>query len=366
MKVLPIFIICSVAAALSTPSADGQTATTDPVGFVTVSAAPGLSGAKRSTYLSLPLLEVDEGLVGAAAGVISSVASNSIVVTNAGWSPGSLSQPSAPFIIQITSGAAAGRMFLVASSATTGGASGGAALANTATNLFISPIDGAQITNNLPAVGVSAGDNFRLFACDTLSSAFGTPGSSPGSTNSVLGGTNAVSADNVVVTVNGTPTTYYFNTTSSTWVRSPINTLAENVALVPNYGVTFNRLSTNSFSRVLTGQVPVTSRVAAIKNSGSTVLAQYWPTTNTLVGLGIQNIPGWVSGTNQASTDNVILTINGTPNTYYYNGTNWLRFPLPQNANNTAIPVGAAVTVVKKGSAVGYSSLAQQVPYSLE
>jgi hypothetical protein len=291
------------------------------------------------------------------------------VVTNANWTPGALSQPSAPFVVQITSGAAAGTMLLVAANANTAGASGGAALANTSSNLFISALDLTRYGNSLSNAGISAGDGFKLFACDTLSSAFGAPGSTPGSSNSILGGTNAATADNVVVTVNGTPTTYYYNTTSSQWVRSPINSAAGNVALVPNYGVSYNRQSSNAFSFVLTGQVPVTNRIVSIRNGGSTVLAQYWPTATTLNSLGLQNLPNWVKGTNQAATDNVIINTSGTPVTYYYfsSGTTnqWRRFPLATSQDNVSIPIGAAVTVVKKASASTFTNLVQAIPYNL-
>jgi hypothetical protein len=351
-------------------SANAQTtATTDPVGFVTVTAVGGSGGAKRSTLISLPLLDVDGALTNGASGVISSVTSNSIVVTNANWTPGALSQPAAPFVVQIASGAAAGSMFLVAANATTAGASGGASFANTSSNLFISSLDLTRYGNNLSNAGVSAGDGFKLFACDTLSSAFGAPGATNGGTNSIQGGTNAASADNVVVTVNGTPTTYYYNTTSAQWVRSPINSAAGNVALVPNYGVSFNRQSSNSFSFVLTGQVPVTNRIVSIRNGGSTVLAQYWPTASTLNSLGLQNLPNWVKGTNQATTDNVIINTSGTPLTYYYfsNGvtTQWRRFPLPNSQDNVSIPVGAAVTVVKRAATNTFTNLVQTIPYNL-
>jgi len=363
-------LISSLAATLTVPSLHAQTtATTDPVGFVTVTAVGGVSGAKRSTLISLPLLDVDGALSNGVSGLISSVTSNSIVVTNANWTPGALSQPSSPFVVQITSGAAAGSMFLVASSATTGGASGGATLANTASNLFISSLDLTRYGNNLSNAGITAGDGFKIFACDTLSSAFGAPGATPGSSNSILGGATAAAADNVVVTVNGTPTTYYYSTTSSQWVRSPINAAAGNVALVPNYGVSYNRQSSNAFSFVLTGQVPVTNRIVSIRNGGSTVLAQYWPTATSLNSLGLQNLSNWVKGTNQTATDNVIVNTSGTPVTYYYfssGSTNqWRRFPLTTSQDNVVIPIGAAVTVVKKGAASTFTNLVQSIPYSL-
>ena len=341
---------------------NSQTVATDPVGFVTVTITPGSGTARKPTLMSIPLLDTTWTNSGLSSGTITSVTSNSIVVSNAGWTAGALSQPAAPFVVQITSGPAAGRFFLVASSATTGGASGGAAQANTATNLFISSIDLTPITNHLANAGVSAGNTFKIYACDTLSS-FGSPAST-----GIRGGTNAASADNVVVTVNGTPTTYFYSTTVSNWVRTP-NINSANVALTPNIGIMYNRLATNNLSFVSTGQVPVTNRIAPIKNSGVTILSQYWPVNSTLNSLGLQSIPGWVGGTNQASTDNVTVIVNGTPTTYYYHvsptATNWRRFPLPTSQDTVNIPVGAAVQINKKGSAPGYSSLSQGVPYTL-
>ena len=335
------------------------TVATDPVGFTTVTITPGSGSARKTTMMSIPLLDVDSSVSGLTSGTISSVTSNSIVVTNAGWTAGALSQPATPFVVQITSGAAAGRFFLVASSATTGGASGGAALANTATNLFISTISLTPITNNLANAGVAPGDTFKFFACDTLSW-FGSP-----ATTGIRGGANAASADNVIVNVNGSLATYFYNTSTSNWTRSSPPSVANNVALLPSYGVNYSRLGSNALSFVSTGQVPVISNKVAVKNSGSTVISSYWPTTNTLRGLGIQNLPGWVIGTNQTSTDNVMVFSGGSAVTYYYNGTNWRRFPLPSSQDNVLIPVGSSIQIIKKGSAAGFSTLSQNVPYTL-
>jgi hypothetical protein len=369
MNFLRFSLTTILVATLVSPALAQTTATTDPVGFVTVTAVGGAGGAKKSTLISLPLLDVDGTLTNGSSGIISSITSNSIVVTNANWTPGVLSQPSTPFVVQITTGPAAGSMFLVAANATTAGASGGASLGNTSSNLSISPLDLARYGNNFSNAGVAPGDGFKLFACDTLGSAFGVPGPTPGSSNSILGGTNAATSDNVVVTVNGTPTTYYYSTASSQWVRSPINSAAGNVALVPNYGVAFNRQSTNAFSFVITGQVPVTNRIVSIRNGGSTVLAQYWPAATTLNNLGLQNLPNWVKGVNQTSTDNVIVNTSGTPVTYYYfssGATNqWRRFPLTASQDNVSIPVGAAVTVVKKANTNTFTNLVQAIPYNL-
>lgn len=354
---IPLF---AVAASLALGQTNAQTTVaTDPVGFTTVVITNASSAtARRASVISIPLLVVDSAVGGLSSGTITAVASNSITVSNANWTPGALSQPASPFVIQITSGAAAGRMFLVASSANTAGALGSAALANTSSNLFISSTDVTQISN-LPAAGVTAGNTFRLFACDTLGDFFGSP-----ATTGIRGGTAATNSDNVIVTINNNNTTYYFNTSSNAWLRSPTTFGASNVALVPNNGVVYNRLGgTSSLNLVSVGQVPVTNRIVPIRNAGTTVLSQYWPVAGTLRGLGIQNLSGWVSTPTATSlSDNVVVTAGGTATTYFYNGTNWRRTSGPTNSqDNVSIPIGSAVQIIKKGSAAGFSTLTQSI-----
>ena len=358
---LPLLIIAASFALTQFGLSAQTTVATDPVGFTTINITPGSGIARKTTMMSIPLLDVDSSVSGLSTGTISSVTSNSIVVSNAGWVPGALSQPAAPFVVQITSGPAAGRFFLVASSATTGGASGGAALANTVSNLFVSSISLTPVTNNLVNAGISAGNSFKLYACDTLSW-FGTP-----ATTGIRGGSNAASADNIVVTVNGAATTYFYNTNTTNWqATSGPSSSRSNVALLPSYGVSYSRLASNDLSFVSTGQVPTTNNSVAVKNSGVTVLSSYWPTTNNLRGLGIQNLPGWVAGTTQAATDNVMIVSGGSAVTYFYNGTNWRRGSGPTTPqDNVAIPIGSSVQIIKKGSASGYSTLSQAVPYTL-
>jgi hypothetical protein len=355
--------LCAAAASLALAPAHlnaQTTVATDPVGFTTINITPGSGIARKTTLMSIPLLDVDSSVAGLSTGTISSVTSNSIVVSNAGWAAGALSQPAAPFVVQITSGPASGRFFLVASLATTGGASGGASFANTSSNLFISSLSLATVSNNLVNAGISAGHSFKLYACDTLSW-FGSP-----ATTGIRGGSNAASADNIIVTINGSATTYFFNTNTTNWqASSGPSSSRSNVALLPSYGVSYNRLASNALSFVSTGQVPTTNNSVAVKNSGVTVLSSYWPTTNTLRGLGIQNLPGWVTGTSQAAADNVIVVSGGSAATYFYNGTNWRRTGPTISRDDVLIPIGSSVQINKKGAAGGFSTLTQAVPYTL-
>jgi hypothetical protein len=249
MNLLRISLIASLASAVALPASMAQaTATTDPVGFVTVGVASGTGSSKRNTLFSLPLLET-QAITGQVAGTITGVSSNTISNSNAGWLAGELSNPATPYLIQITSGAAEGRMFLVSSSASTGGAIGGTA--NTTTTVTVSPVDSTQV--DLNALGVIAGtDTYKIFACDTLSSFFGTP-----ATTGVQGGTAAGSADTIVIISNGSARTYFYSTTSNRWTQVTLGSPdSSNVPLIPYYGIQYARLPASALNFTVTGAVP--------------------------------------------------------------------------------------------------------------
>jgi hypothetical protein len=258
----------------------------------------------------------------------------------------------------ITSGAAQGRMFLIASSANTGGAIAGTA--NTATTVSVSSIDSTQ-TPDLTNLGIMTGqDTYRIFACDTLGSFFGTPDST-----GVQGATAPASADTVVAIVNGSSSTYYFNTSSNRWVRAALGSPdSSNVPLIPYYGVQYSRLAATPLSFVITGAVPTVPRKVAVKSSGTTILSQFWPSDLTLGTSGLKDVVN--AGANAATADTVLLSSGGSTATYFYNGSVWKRAALgTPDADNVLIPVGASIQINRKGGAPGYVILSQNVPYSL-
>lgn len=357
---LPLAALTASALALSAMPSQATTATTDPVGFVTVEIAAGTGTAKRNTLFSIPLQETDS-ITGQAAGIITAVTANTLSNANAGWAPGELSHPATPYLIQVTSGAATGRMFLIASSATTGGAIAGAA--NTASTVTVSSLDTAQV--DLTALGIQAGtDTYKIYACDTLSSFFGAP-----ATTGIAGGASSADADTVTIVLNGTPATFWYNTSVNPqrWSRvGPGSPDASNVALLPNYGVQYGRLPATPLSFVITGQVPTVDRSVAIKNSGATVLSQYWPVESTLASLGLQSLPGWLSGASAAVADTVVVTSGGSATTFYYDGSDWRRVgPGSPISNTNVIGIGTSLRIDKKGNAAGFSALNQEVPYNL-
>lgn len=326
-----------------------STAVTDPVGFVTANIAAGLGSAKKSTLFSVPLLET-EGITGQISGVITGVGSNTISNSSAGWGSGELAQAETPFLVMVTSGAAEGRMFLIS--------------ANTTNTLTVSSVDSVQ-TPDLTTLGIVPNtDTYTVVACGTLKTLFGTP-----ETTGIQGGTTQNNADTIVMVVNGTASTYFYKTDAvpPRWTRVDFGSPnASNTPVLPYYGIDYRRLPATPLSFVVTGAVPTKQRKVGIKNSGTTLLSQYWPTESTLAGLGIHNISGWVSAPLAANADTVILTANGIPTTYWYDGTNWRKVDFGSPiSNNIPIQIGTTVQVNKKGNASGYATLTQPVPYSL-
>jgi uncharacterized protein (TIGR02597 family) len=336
---------------LAASTSFAQTATTDPVGFVTVSAVAGTGSARTTSVISYPLLN-SEIIAGQAYGRITDVTANSIINSSAGWSVGELSVAANPYFIRITSGLAKGYTFLISTST-----------ANTATAVTIDPEEAAQI--DLSALGIvtgASGDTYAIYACDTLSGAFGTP-----ATTGIQGGilSSGEGADVVQLFVSGFWRQYYYNTTLASWRRVGPNTISDNVPIRPDSAVLYSRLATSTLSLTVIGAVPTSDRKALVKKSGVSFLSNSWPVSLTLGTSGIQLIPGWASSATYDvnTTDIVQLMVNGFWVKYFYSGTNWKRVGPNTTSDSVSIAVGSAFIIEKKGSVAGSSTITQGVPY---
>jgi len=326
-----------------------QNATTTPVGAVTLTVAAGSGTARTVTVISIPLIE-EASLTGQMSGKISSLTSSSITNGSAAWTAGELSTPSAPCLIQITSGNAIGRIFLISS-----------ATPNTVDTLTVDSEEASLVDLTTLGIAVGAnGDTYRILNCDTLSSFFGTPG-----TTGIQGAATSAGADIVQMFVSGAWRQYYFDTDSSDWRRIGPNTASNNVAIKPDAGIMYSRLPASSLALTVPGIVPSVARKAILRNSGTTFLAQGWPVDITLGTSGVDSTPGWLKSSSPASADIVQFQVGGAWRQYYHNGTQWLRVGPNTASNAVVIPSGSAVMISKKGSASGATSLDQSMPYSL-
>lgn len=329
-----------------------------PTGYGDIAVAPGTGTAKKTTLISIPMLEdLPSNFAGSKTGRITGVTSNTISVANAGWTAGALSTPATPHLIEITSGAAQGRSLLISTTA-----------ANTTDTVTIDATEMIRV-GDLTAMGIltdaATGDTFRIWPVDTLSSFFGTP-----ETTGVQGGASAGAADTVVMSINGSSTTYFYNTavTPARWSRvGPGSPDASNVPILPYAGMQYSRLAATPLEFRVLGRMPVGMRKVAIKNSGTTLLAPFWPVNQTLSALGLHSLPGWLSSTSSSSADTVVLTVNGSASTYFHDGTNWRRVGLGGgNANNTVVPAGVSLMINKRGNTPGFTTYHHSAPYNFQ
>jgi hypothetical protein len=330
-----------------------QNATTTPVGVVNVEIAAGTGAAKKTTTVSLPLLEV-AAINGKNVGRVSSLTNSTISDSSANWTVGQLANQAAPKLLQITSGSANGTILLLSTTVN-----------NTATTVTLAPTESARV--NLEALGIATGENgdtYRILECDTLLSAFGD------TSDGVLGGTTAAASDTVTIFVNGSPSTYFYKTNASPpgWVKNVEGfPSANNEPLHPLYGVQYQRLAASTITLSVTGEVPTTRYTAPVRNSGTTIVANYWPVSSTLQSSNLHLLPSWTSGGNATVADTVVLVTSGSASTYFHDGTNWRRnvlgFPI---SNNATITPGSSLIVNKRGSAPGFNANTRPLPYSLQ
>jgi hypothetical protein len=323
------------------------------LGVVPISVAAGTGTTTRTlSPISFPLLE-DAVVAGQGRGRITGVTANTITNSDAGWTAGQLSTAATPCLIQITSGAAAGRVFLVSTST---------ASQSTATTLTIDSEEAGLV--NLTTLGIvtgASGDTYRILACDTIGSIFGTPVDT-----GVLGSTDATTADNIQIMISGAWRQYYYRTTSPAgWVRIGFTSVNNNIPIRPDVLVLYNRLGNTPVNLTLLGSVPTSPRKSLVKNLGVTPMAGGWPVNLTLSSSSINTIPGWVSNTDPNVADNVQLLVSGAWRNYYHNGTNWVRVGFTSNSNTVSLNAGAGFLINKKGATAGTAVLAQPLPYNL-
>lgn len=317
-------------------SASAATSSTPPQGGLLIPVAAGTALAPSTTAFAVPLYDLPAAS-GATVGALASLTSTTLTVTNAGWTAGALASTAFPYAVQLTSGTAAGQLLTIT--------------ANTATTLTVSGGDPV-------ALGVVAGDRFRLIPVDTLNSLFGS--------NTLLGGPTAAAADNVILSTTA-QTAYYYNTTLGRWVRTTGPTTDRGNTPIPALGMISIVRKSAALTLAFTGSVPTERTRLAVPNSGSIYLHSGFPVDLTLGTLAIQTaLPGWVSGATAATADTLSVVSGANRVSYYHNGTAWVRTTGPAtNRNTTAIPAGTPMVLTRVGSAAGSSLLTLNRPYSL-
>jgi hypothetical protein len=327
----------------------------EPFGYVKLTVTNGTGTGKRTTMLSIPLLD-SVSIGGQSQGALTGVGGNTLSNANANWTPGELSAVTNRFLVEMTSGAGAGRMLLIATNS------------NTPTAVTIQASDVSAAGGNLSTLGIAAGDKYRIRPVDTLRSFFGTP-----ATTGIVGGTTPAGADTILVFSNGNPITYFYHSTSNRWVQNaPGLPDASHTPIPPYVGIQYSRIGAQPLVFVTTGRVPWQSnRVVPIRNGGSTLVSQYWPVATAISNLGFQNMSGWARGTNTRTADRILVSTSPgtTARTYFFHSISnaWVESaPGTPLRGNVIVPVGSSITVTRASNASGFSSFIQPVPYNLQ
>lgn len=340
----PLLLLTLLAAATAAQATD--TAYSPIQGGMTITIAAGTGTTRTTSTFSLPLW-MEANLTGASTGRIGSVTATTITDTSANWTASEISTAAVPHFIQITSGAASGRAFLIST-----------ATANTSNTLTIDPTESVDLTTLGIATG-SSGDTYKIFAADTLSLLL------PGNSGVLAGATPAVS-DLVYLNIGGAWRSYYYSSTNNRWQQNFLGSpVASNVPVGPHGAVQYARLAATPLTLTITGTVPTLSRKVQVANNGVTFISSGWPVSTTLQDSGFQNIAGWRSSSSAASADIVQVFVSGAWKKYYYDGTNWRQVFLGSPISNSlVIPAGSAYLVIRAAGS-GSSVLTQTPPYTI-
>lgn len=352
---LSALAILSALTVTITPALAQTQATTEPHGYVKILINPGTGTTKRTTIFSVPLLG-EASIDGRSLERITSLTPNTITSPSAGWTPGQLSNPEEPYLIEITSGTMAGRTFLI--STTVPNTQDTVTIDATSTEPIDLTVSGLVADNQ-------AGDTYQIRPVDTLGSLFGDV-----EQTQIKGGASPATADTITMVVNGSARTFFYNTSVNPprWSRVAFGSPdSKNVPILPCAALQYSRLPSTPLELIVTGKVPTAGRKVAIKNSGVTLLSTHWPIDQTLSNLGFQNIPSWKPGSTITEADSIVLISGGNVSTHFYDGSNWRRVSLGSPiSNETLIPVSTGTMIIRKGRNPGSSEYAQEPPYQIE
>jgi uncharacterized protein (TIGR02597 family) len=332
---LPRFSCSALVALLSLPAfsasqAQEATATTDPVGFTTVTVRGKTGAAKAFTTVVLPM-ERPDAYVGSCTGAAFSLDAGRTVITF----------PTNVFTANQFTGTGNQHYFRLSNGDNAGEFS--TIVANTANSI--------TLADDLNSVLTTAAA-FAVTPYWTLSTALPNGGG-------LQGGTTANAADTVTIyNASFVGTVYFFNTSNNSW-RTGL-TASDNVIIPPGSGLGIERKQATPVSLVLAGSVPLGSSAVDINGSlsgtatrNSLVGSAYPLASRRLADLGLYTgdpATGLRGGTtaNAADTVTIYNPSTGVATVYFYNTSNnsW-RTGLTAS-DNVTIPEGAAVLIARK------------------
>jgi uncharacterized protein (TIGR02597 family) len=320
------------------------TATTDPVGFITLN-VPGTSGGATSalTFKGLSMTRPIEYQ-----GSAETVGTNTLVDSEATWTDNQFNGANGSYFVEITNGTNAGATFDIQ--------------ATTAATKTIT------LAQSLPA-GAAAPLVFKVRKHWTIGSVFG-PANEGG-----LGGGDSTSADQLLIFNGVGYDTYYYQTSGLGGVgwrkAGDASTNAANAILFPEDGIIIKRKQAGNVNVVLLGAVKMGTTSIPIA-PGTNVVSNVYAANLTLASSGLYtgSASTGLAGGASVSADQILLWNGVGYDVYYYQtsglgGTGWRKGgDASTDASSTPIPTGSSM-IIKRLGATGFNWVAPQHPASI-
>lgn len=311
----------------------GQSAATDPVGFITVNVASGSAASPTLSLVSPTLLHAIEWQ-----GVIQSISGTTITVSGSPWAAGQFGT-NGQYFVEIASGTSSGAWTDVESSTT-----------STLTTL-----------DDLSAFA-AAGSTIRVRKHTKLVEFLGTTNSA-----GLQGGVSLAVSDEVIVYDGSNSTTYWYydgsdNQGPAGWYDAGYQPAA-NVVIAPHQGVVVRRKSPAAVSFISMGSVKTGNTFFPIRQ-GLNVLGTISAKGLTLAtsGLYTGNAGTGVKGaTGLSAADEVTIFSGGSSTVYWYYDASDNQGPAGwydsgyQSADSVSITPGSSIVVNRKAPGVAFN-----------
>jgi uncharacterized protein (TIGR02597 family) len=323
------------------------TATTDPVGFITLNATGnGGSGNPTLSFKGLGMTRAVEYQ-----GSAESVGTNTLTDNEATWTDNQFNGTNGAYFVEITSGPGAGTIYDIQTTT-----------AATKTLTLVQNLAG----------GITAPVSFKIRKHWTLATVFG-----PNNEGGLTGGDSAT-ADKILVQNGSSFDSYYYQTSGAGgvgWRKDGEPAVdASATVFVPEEGLIVRRNQSAGANIVLMGAVK-TGQTSIPILPGNNLVGNVYAANLTLQSSGLYTgnpTTGLASGDEASTSDQVLLWNGGGYTTYYFQtaplaagGSGW------RNANDvfadasaTVIPVGYSM-FVKRSNGAAFNWVVPQHPASL-
>jgi uncharacterized protein (TIGR02597 family) len=315
----------------------GQTATTDPVGFISLNIAGG--GSVASPKLSLISATLTRPIL--YQGLITGISGTTITVS---------STPAAPWAIGAFNGANGSHYVEIVSTAVP-------TRSGTMSDITSTPTTSSIVTSGDLSVNQAAiGDTVRIRKDVTIADLFGATNSA-----GLLASDDPATADEVLIYNGASSVSYYYYIgdpmNAAGWYKADDFAPSAGVPIAPNEAVVVKRKAATPITATSVGSVKTGNTVFAVVN-GLNVLGTASAKGLTLdeSGLRTGNDATGVSSTDDPATaDEVILYGGASPVSYYYyigdpmNAAGWYKADDFAPSGTVVIAAGTSFVVKRKG-----------------